>query len=129
MDDMRQKGRIQFSFLFKGSRFFGKPVGTCFSPASPPCTPIAFVSNLPLIPLFHSSHIVRRNFEFKAQVNMANPLEKEGPRIQWNADDIELASSPRALHRSNSQFSIHSSHSRRGSIDPSHALPIQYRAV
>ncbi|RDL31813.1 Uncharacterized protein BP5553_09215 [Venustampulla echinocandica] len=60
---------------------------------------------------------------------MANPPEKHGPRIQWNAEDVESASRPRALHRSNSQISIHSSHSRRGSIDPSHALPIQYRAV
>ncbi|ELR02104.1 hypothetical protein VC83_06615 [Pseudogymnoascus destructans] len=128
MDDRRQKGRIQFSVLFNGSRFLG-PASTYLSPASAPCTPIVFVSNLPPIPLLHSSHIVRRSFESKAQVNMADPLEKEVPRIQWNADDIELASRPRALHRSNSQFSIHSSHSRRGSIDPSHALPIQYRAV
>lgn len=45
--------------------------------------------------------------------------------------DIEAAGSrPRpSLHRSNSNLSIHSMHSRRGSIDPASALPIQYRTV
>lgn len=52
-------------------------------------------------------------------------------RIQWNESDVE-AGDARArpnLHRSNSNISINSAHSRRGSIDPASALPIQYRTV
>ena len=57
--------------------------------------------------------------------------KQKASRIQWTDVDIEAAGSrPRpALHRSNSNLSIHSIHSRRGSIDPASALPIQYRTV
>jgi hypothetical protein len=55
--------------------------------------------------------------------------EKRG-RIQFANADIEAGIRPRAtLQRSNSQISIHSNRSRRGSIDPSNILPIQYRTV
>ncbi|TVY58422.1 Sodium/potassium-transporting ATPase subunit alpha [Lachnellula cervina] len=52
-------------------------------------------------------------------------------RIQWTAADVEAGDArPRqSLHRSNSNMSINSVHSRRGSIDPASALPIQYRTV
>jgi sodium/potassium-transporting ATPase subunit alpha len=52
-------------------------------------------------------------------------------RIQWTDVDVEGgASRPRlSLHRSNSNISINSMHSRRASIDPASALPIQYRTV
>jgi sodium/potassium-transporting ATPase subunit alpha len=52
-------------------------------------------------------------------------------RIQWTDADVEAAEArPRPpLHRSNSNISINSVHSRRGSIDPASALPIQYRTV
>lgn len=55
--------------------------------------------------------------------------KQKASRIQWT--DVEAAASrPRpSLHRSNSNLSIHSAHSRRGSIDPASALPIQYRTV
>lgn len=50
--------------------------------------------------------------------------------IQWRNVDVESGTGSRpTLQRSNSQISIHSTHSRRGSIDPSNALPIQYRTV
>ena len=58
--------------------------------------------------------------------------EKQAPRIRWAGDgddDIESNSRPRGLYRSTSNASINSSASRRGSIDPAHALPIQYRTV
>ncbi len=50
-------------------------------------------------------------------------------RIHWT--DIETAGdrSRPALQRTNSNISINSVHSRRGSIDPASALPIQYRTV
>jgi len=52
-------------------------------------------------------------------------------RVQWTDNDVEAgASRPRAsFHRSNSNISINSMHSRRASIDPASALPIQYRTV
>jgi sodium/potassium-transporting ATPase subunit alpha len=61
-------------------------------------------------------------------------FEDEKPsasRIQWEDVDVEAAGPrPRPpLHRSDSNISIHSLHSRRGSIDPASALPIQYRTV
>lgn len=52
-------------------------------------------------------------------------------RIQWTDVDPEAAepvSRPK-LQRSASNISINSMHSRRGSIDPASALPIQYRTV
>jgi len=50
--------------------------------------------------------------------------------VQWNNADEEAGANPRrSLHRTNSNLSIHSAHSRRGSIDPASALPIQYRTV
>ena len=57
--------------------------------------------------------------------------EREKPsRIQWTDVDVEAAQRPRpSLHRSNSNISINSMHSRRGSIDPASVLPIQYRTV
>jgi len=56
--------------------------------------------------------------------------KQQAARVQWNDMDVENGVRPRlTLHRSNSQISIHSPHSRRGSIDPSNALPIQYRTV
>jgi sodium/potassium-transporting ATPase subunit alpha len=55
----------------------------------------------------------------------------KGSHIQWNSVDVEAPDTrPRpALQRSNSNLSINSMHSRRGSIDPAAALPIQYRTV
>jgi sodium/potassium-transporting ATPase subunit alpha len=57
--------------------------------------------------------------------------KQKASRIQWTDADVEAAEArPRApLHRSNSNISINSVHSRRGSIDPASALPIQYRTV
>lgn len=57
--------------------------------------------------------------------------KQEPPRIRWTEVDTEAGNSrPRPkLHRSNSNISFRSSHSRRGSIDPAAALPIQYRTV
>ncbi|KAL3425042.1 Na,H/K antiporter P-type ATPase [Phlyctema vagabunda] len=57
--------------------------------------------------------------------------EKHGnARIQWHDADVEAGIRPRTqLHRSNSNISINSHHSRREIIDPSSALPIQYRTV
>ena len=56
--------------------------------------------------------------------------KRKASRIQWTDADVEAAERPRpTLHRSNSNISIHSVHSRRGSIDPGSALPIQYRTV
>lgn len=57
---------------------------------------------------------------------MAEVNEKQS-RIHWDADDVEAASKPRPLKRTNSNLSIHSG--RRTSIDPASALPIQYRTV
>jgi sodium/potassium-transporting ATPase subunit alpha len=55
---------------------------------------------------------------------------KIGSRVQWTDVDVEAVARPRpTLHHSNSNISIHSTHSRRGSIDPASALPIQYRTV
>ncbi|EPE34198.1 Calcium ATPase, transmembrane M [Glarea lozoyensis ATCC 20868] len=55
-------------------------------------------------------------------------------RIQWTDVDLEAAgdrpqATPDPLQRTNSNISIHSMHSRRGSIDPASALPIQYRTI
>ncbi|TVY18566.1 Sodium/potassium-transporting ATPase subunit alpha [Lachnellula arida] len=57
--------------------------------------------------------------------------KQHASRIQWTDVDVEAGDArPRqSLHRSNSNMSINSVHSRRGSIDPSSALPIQYRTV
>lgn len=56
---------------------------------------------------------------------------KSGPtRVQW--DDIDIEDGTRArpgLQRTTSNASVNSAHSRRGSIDPASALPIQYRTV
>ena len=57
--------------------------------------------------------------------------EKQAPRIRWageESNDLEARYRP-TLKRSNSNASISSNTSRRGSIDPSNALPIQYRTV
>lgn len=59
-------------------------------------------------------------------------FEDEKPsRIQWTDADVEAGTAKRrhSLHRSTSNISINSAHSRRGSIDPASALPIQYRTV
>lgn len=54
----------------------------------------------------------------------------DSARVQWQGVDVESAARPKpTLHRTNSQISINSIYSRRGSIDPSNALPIQYRTV
>lgn len=62
---------------------------------------------------------------------MDAPENKKGltfSEVLWNDEDLEAGTKPRqALRRSNSRISIHSS--RRGSIDISNALPIQYRTV
>jgi sodium/potassium-transporting ATPase subunit alpha len=51
-------------------------------------------------------------------------------RIQWTDVDLESGARPQpTLHRSNSNKSINSMHSRRGSVDLASALPIQYRTV
>lgn len=50
-------------------------------------------------------------------------------RIQWTDADIEAGGRRPSLHRTNSNISLNGSHSRRGSIDPASALPIQYRTV
>ncbi|KAH8805724.1 hypothetical protein F5884DRAFT_755285 [Xylogone sp. PMI_703] len=50
-------------------------------------------------------------------------------RVQWSDVDPEAATSRLQIHRSNSSLSIHSVQSRRGHIDPSNALPIQYRTL
>ena len=55
--------------------------------------------------------------------------KQKASRIQWTEDVEAAGSRPQPLHRSNSNLSIHSMHSRRGSIDPASALPIQYRTV
>jgi sodium/potassium-transporting ATPase subunit alpha len=57
--------------------------------------------------------------------------KQKASRIQWTDADVEadLARPRPTLHRSNSNISINSMHSRRGSIDPASALPIQYRTV
>jgi sodium/potassium-transporting ATPase subunit alpha len=57
--------------------------------------------------------------------------KQHASRIQWNDVDVEAGDArPRqSLHRSNSNISINSMHSRRQSIDPASALPIQYRTV
>lgn len=57
---------------------------------------------------------------------------QKAPRVQWTNVDVETVSSrPRrpSLHRTNSNLSINSVHSRRGSIDPATAFPIAYRTV
>jgi sodium/potassium-transporting ATPase subunit alpha len=63
---------------------------------------------------------------------MAN-FENERPpasRVQWNDIDVEDGARARPnLQRTNSNTSSRSNHSRRGSIDPASALPIQYRTV
>lgn len=62
---------------------------------------------------------------------MAEPgNEKQPSRIHWDNADVESGVRPHPhLRRSNSNISINSAHSRRGSIDPSAVLPIQYRTV
>ncbi|KAF8849799.1 calcium ATPase [Acephala macrosclerotiorum] len=57
--------------------------------------------------------------------------EHKAPRIHWTQVDPEAGASRARpeLRRSNSNISINSAHSRRGSIDPASALPIQYRTV
>ncbi|PBP17187.1 Na,H/K antiporter P-type ATPase [Diplocarpon rosae] len=56
---------------------------------------------------------------------------QQAVRVQWNEADVESGGG-RAhinLHRTSSIISINSVQSRRGSIDPSSILPIQYRSV
>ncbi|TVY71246.1 Sodium/potassium-transporting ATPase subunit alpha-A [Lachnellula suecica] len=55
----------------------------------------------------------------------------QASRIQWENADLEAGASRSrtSLHRSNSNISINSMQSGRGSIDPASALPIQYRTV
>jgi len=57
--------------------------------------------------------------------------KQKASRIQWTDIDVEAAGpKPRStLQRSNSNISINSMHSRRASIDPASALPIQYRTI
>jgi len=54
--------------------------------------------------------------------------EKQNARVQWNDAEAGVKQPP-TLRRSNSNISINSNHSRRGSIDPASVLPIQYRTV
>jgi sodium/potassium-transporting ATPase subunit alpha len=66
-------------------------------------------------------------------VEFAGEKQNRG-RIQWTGVDLEAAGErpqlPQgSLQRSNSQISIHSAQSRRGSIDPASVLPIQYRTI
>ncbi|KAH8589244.1 hypothetical protein B0O99DRAFT_692649 [Bisporella sp. PMI_857] len=61
-------------------------------------------------------------------VQFGNEVEKT-PRIQWTEGDLEAGRPRPELQRTNSNISIYSSTSRRGSIDPASALPIQYRTV
>jgi sodium/potassium-transporting ATPase subunit alpha len=66
-------------------------------------------------------------------VEFAGEKESRG-RVQWNDVDLEAAGEQHhppagSRQRSNSNISIHSAHSRRGSIDPASALPIQYRTI
>jgi len=61
-------------------------------------------------------------------VQFGDEIEK-APRVQWTEADIEAGKPRPILHRTNSNASINSSTSRRGSIDPASALPIQYRTV
>ncbi|KAH9219783.1 hypothetical protein DL95DRAFT_358479 [Leptodontidium sp. 2 PMI_412] len=60
-----------------------------------------------------------------------NEDKQKASRIQWNEADVEAGEgrSRPNLQRSSSNISINSAHSRRGSIDPASALPIQYRTV
>ncbi|RFU30423.1 hypothetical protein B7463_g5908, partial [Scytalidium lignicola] len=56
--------------------------------------------------------------------------KRDATRIQWTDVDLESAERARSqLQHSSSNASIHSLHSRRGSIDLSSVLPIQYRTV
>ncbi|RDL34359.1 putative calcium-transporting ATPase [Venustampulla echinocandica] len=60
-----------------------------------------------------------------------NDENARASRIHWTDVDVEAAHArPRTPNRrSNSPISINSLHSRRASIDPASALPIQYRTV
>ena len=55
------------------------------------------------------------------------------PGIRWHTTDEEALETSRnpvtQTQSTNSQLSIHSVQSRRGSIDPGTMLPIQYRTV
>ncbi|CAG8960687.1 hypothetical protein HYFRA_00013455 [Hymenoscyphus fraxineus] len=64
-------------------------------------------------------------------VEFAEDEKQPASRIHFIPDaDVEAAGTRRpVLHRSNSNISINSVHSRRGSIDPASVLPIQYRTV
>lgn len=63
-------------------------------------------------------------------VNFEASEKPPASRVQWDNVDLEDGVRPHpALHRSGSNISIHSSHSRRGSIDPASALPIGFRTV
>jgi sodium/potassium-transporting ATPase subunit alpha len=58
------------------------------------------------------------------------PTAARTPRIQWTNTDIEAGGRRPSLYRTNSNAStISIARSRRGSIDPASALPIQYRTV
>ena len=98
----------------------------------PSCSPIAFeLSALLRISLFYEASSPSLASQ---KIKMSNDKESANePRIRWNAVDEEAADRGRdalAQRRSNrSRNSIHSSHSRRGSIDPSTAFPIQYRSM
>ena len=60
-------------------------------------------------------------------------IDGQKPGVRWHTVDEEALETSRnpVMRRqtSNSQLSIHSVHSRRGSIDPGTMLPIQYRTV
>ena len=56
--------------------------------------------------------------------------KQKASHIHWTDVDLESGTRPQpTLQRSNSNISINSMHSRRGSIEPASALPIQYRTV
>jgi len=64
----------------------------------------------------------------------SNMIQKEdtiekAPRVQWTDEDIETGRSGPVLHRTKSNTSVHSNTSRRGSIDPASAFPIQFRTI
>jgi hypothetical protein len=70
-----------------------------------------------------------RREAFHSMVDFEDEKQKAS-RVQWEDVDVEAGNRPRhSLHRSNSNISIYSMHSRRGSIDPASVLPIQYRTI
>ena len=61
-------------------------------------------------------------------IHKEDTIEK-APRVQWTDEDIETGRSGPVLHRTKSNTSVHSNTSRRGSIDPASAFPIQFRTI